>query len=60
VKPPPGSRSGLKLKYLLEPLKSTIYIIIVFQGGDDGRGYGIEIEGPLYVQNTPGAPLESK
>jgi hypothetical protein len=38
VKPAPGSRSGLK--YPLELPESSIYTgIIVFQGGDDGRGY---------------------
>jgi hypothetical protein len=40
LKPPPGSRSGLK--YPLKLLESSIvYAIstIVFQGGDDGCGY---------------------
>ena len=34
------SETGSGLKYPLELLESPIYIaIIVFQGGDDGRGY---------------------
>ena len=33
----PGSRSGLK--YPLGLLESSIFNIIVFQGGDDGHGY---------------------
>ena len=39
LNPPPGSRSGLK--HPLELLESSLYTcsIIVFQGGDDGRGY---------------------
>ena len=38
LKPPPGSRSGLK--HPLELLESSIGpYIIVFQCGDDGRGF---------------------
>jgi hypothetical protein len=51
LKPPPGSRSGLK--YPLGLLKSFIYII-VFQDGGDGRGY----RNVWHVQNNPGGPLE--
>jgi hypothetical protein len=38
LKPPSGSRSCLKNP--LELLEGSRYTVIVFQGGDDGRGYG--------------------
>jgi hypothetical protein len=38
LKPPPGSRSGLKYPLeLLAPRK--LYMYICFQGGDDERGF---------------------
>jgi hypothetical protein len=56
LKPPPGSRSGLKLENLLGLLESSRYTAIVFQGGYDWRGY----RNMCYVYKRPrgrGRPL---
>jgi hypothetical protein len=39
LKPPPGSRRRLKIPAGTPTVESFRYIIIVFQSGDDGRGY---------------------
>ena len=42
--PPPGSRSGLKNPLgLLESPAYTVTVLIIFQGGDDGHGYDVEM-----------------